>query len=132
MPDSEVSIAQQLAMQEGIAIRSPYLRGDVLELLTSLQDEVRSETLLSLLVAEHFPSLEKLQPYTPLKLPISSLLRVDTSDLLKETLSREAIQAIGLFDPHAVEDLLKQKKVSRELILVFTTQLFCRLFGVEV
>ncbi len=132
MPDSEVSIAHQLAMQEGIVIRSPYLRGDVVELLTSLQDEVRNETLLSLLLAKHFPSLENLQPHVPLKLPISSLLRVDTSDLLKETLSQEAIQATRIFDPHAVEDLLKQKKVSRELILVFTTQLFCRLFGVVV
>ena len=132
MPDGEVSIAHQLAMQEGIVLRSPYLRSDVMDMLTSLDDEVRSETLLSLLVAKHFPSLENLQPHMPLKLPISSLLRVDASDLLKEVLSREAIQATGLFDVDIVEGLLQKKKVSRELILVFTTQLFCRLFGVEI
>jgi len=132
MPDGEVSTAHQLAMQEDMVIRSPYLRGDVMELLTSLDDGVRSETLLSLLVAKHFPSLENLQPYKPLKLPISSLLRVDASDLLKEVLSREAIQATGIFGIEEIEKLLRQKKVSRELVLVFTTQLFCRLFGMEL
>ncbi len=128
MPDGEVSIAHQLAMQEGMVMRSPYLRSDVMEMITSLDDEVRSETLLSLLVAKHFPTLENIQASIPLKLPISSLLRIDASDLLKGTLSREAIQATGIFDTEQVEKVLRQKKVSRELVLVFTTQLFCRLF----
>ncbi|GAC1627744.1 MAG: hypothetical protein NVS4B11_25270 [Ktedonobacteraceae bacterium] len=132
MPDGEVRIAHQLAMQEGIVIRSPYLRSDVMEILTSLNDEVRSETLLSLLVAKHFPSLASIQASMPLKFPVSSLLRVDASDVLKETLSREAIQAMGVFNTERVEKLLRHKKVSRELVLVFTTQLFCRLFEMEI
>ncbi|GAC1354833.1 MAG: hypothetical protein NVSMB38_34080 [Ktedonobacteraceae bacterium] len=119
-------------MQEGIVIRSPYLRSDVMEILTSLNDEVRSETLLSLLVAKHFPSLASIQASMPLKFPVSSLLRVDASDVLKETLSREAIQAMGVFNTERVEKLLRHKKVSRELVLVFTTQLFCRLFEMEI
>ncbi len=132
MPDGEVHTAHQLAMQEGLVIRSPYLRSDVLEMVTSLNEEVRSETLLSLLVEKYFPSLKIIEPYMPLKLPISSLLRVETSDLLKVTLSQEAIQATGIFDTERVEQLLKQKKVSREFVLVFTTQLFCRLFEMEI
>ncbi len=132
MPDSEIHPAQQLAMQEGIVIRSPYLRSDVIDALTSLKNDVRSETLLPFLVTKHFPALENIQPYLPLKLPISSLLRVDASDVLKGTLSREAIQATGIFDTERVEKLLRQKKVSRELVLVFTTQLFCRMFEMEI
>ena len=132
MPDGEVGIAHQLAMQEGLVIRSPYLRSDVLEMVTALDEEVRSETLLSQVVAKYFPVLGNIPATIPLKLPISSLLRVDASDLLKGTLSREAIQATGIFDPERVEGLSKQKKVSRELVLVFTTQLFCRLFEMEI
>ncbi|GAC1640890.1 MAG: hypothetical protein NVS4B12_02690 [Ktedonobacteraceae bacterium] len=131
MPDNIVSVAHQLAMQEEIAIRSPYLRRDVMDALTSLNTKIRNETLLPLLVAHHFPTLKNIQTPLPLELPTPSLLRVKDSDLLKETLSQEAIQATGIFDPYSVEELLKQKKVSRELVLVFTTQLFCRLFGVE-
>ncbi len=132
MPDSEVHTAHQLTMQEGMVIRSPYLRSDVINALTSLNDEVRNETLLSLLVTKHFPALENIQPSLPLKFPTSSLLRVDASDMLKEILSREVIQAMGIFDTERVEKLLKQQKVSRELVLVFTTQLFCRLFEMEI
>lgn len=131
MPDSIVHSAHQLAMQEGIAIRSPYLRSDVMDALTPLNTEIRNETLLPLLVAHHFPVLKNVQTTLPLEMPTPSLLRVKDSDLLKETLSREAIQATGIFDPHNVEELLWQKKISRELVLVFTTQLFCRLFSVE-
>jgi hypothetical protein len=132
MPDGEVTIAQQLAMQEGLVIRSPYLRSDVMELLTSLHDEVRSETLLSSLVAKFFPSLENIQASIPLKLPLTSLLHADTFDILKKTFSPEAILATGIFDTESVEELLRKKKVSRELVLVFTTQLFCRLFEMEI
>ena len=63
MPDGEVSIAHQLAMQEGLVIRSPYLRSDVLEMITSLSEKVRSEILLSQVVAKYFPSQENIQPY---------------------------------------------------------------------
>ena len=132
MANSEVRIAHQIAMQEGLALRSPYLRSDVLEMLTSLDEKVRGETLLSQIVTRLSPSLETIQPFMPLKLPISSLLRVDKSDLLQATLLREAILATGIFDAERVEQLLKQKKVSRELILVFTTQLFCKLFEMEI
>ncbi|GAC1551667.1 MAG: hypothetical protein NVS4B1_04700 [Ktedonobacteraceae bacterium] len=132
MPDGEVGIAHQLAMQEGMVIRSPYLRSDVLEMLTSLNDEVRCETLLPLLVVKHFPSLENIQTFRALKFPVPSLLHVDASELLEKTLSREAIQVTGIFDIERVEKLLRQKKVSRELVMVFTTQLFCRLFEMEV
>lgn len=133
MPDSVVSTAHQLAMQEGIVVRSPYLRSDVMEMLTLLNAEVRSdETLLSLLMANHVPLLKDMQTAMALEIPVPSLLRAHASDVLRETLSREAIQATNIFDADIVEGLLKQKKVSRELLMVFTTQLFCRLFGMHI
>ncbi len=132
MANSEVHLAHQLAMQEGLALRSPYLRSDVLEMLTSLDEKIRNETLLAQIFTRLSPSLETIQPFIPLKLPVSSLLRVGKSDLLQATLSREAIQLTGIFDAERVQELLKQKKVSRELILAFTTQLFCRLFEMEI
>ncbi len=128
MANSEVRMAHSIAMHEGLALRSPYLHSDVLESVTSLPKEVRNERLLAQIVAKQFPALEKVQPFLPLKLPVSSLLRVGKSDLLQATLSREAIQATGIFDEVRVEQLLKKTVVTRELFLVFTTQLFCKLF----
>jgi len=130
LPDSVVGPAQQIATQETMALRSPYLRNEVMTMLTQLNDEIRNETFLSAIYINDFALLDDKQTQPPLELPVPSLLRVDDFDLLKEVLSREAILERGIFDVERVESLLKQKKVSRELLLVFTTQLFCRLFGV--
>ena len=64
-----------------------------------------------------------------------SLLRVADSELLQQTISQEALRATGIFDPEVVQDLLRQGEqedgvVTRELVLVFTTQLLCQLFEV--
>lgn len=130
LPDSVVSPAQQIAIQETMVLRSPYLRSEVMTLLTQLGEAVRNETFLSATSINNFALLDDKQTQLPLELPVPSLLRVNDSDLLKEVLSREAIQVRGIFDVERVESLLKQKSVSRELLLVFTTQLFCRMFGV--
>ncbi len=132
LPDSVVSVAQQLAMQEGIAIRSPYLRGKVIEMLTSLHEDARSEMLLAQLVKTYLPTRKGTQARMPLAIPVPSLLHSESTALLKETLAPEAIEATGIFDAERVAKLLQQKDVSRELLLVFTTQLFCRLFDVTV
>ncbi len=131
LPDSVVGPAQQIATQETMALRSPFLRSEVMALLTQLDEKVRNETLLSAIQINDFALLEDKQTQLPLELRVPSLLHIGDFDLLKEVLSREAILERGIFDVERVEALLKQKSVSHELILVFTTQLFCRMFGVH-
>jgi asparagine synthetase B (glutamine-hydrolysing) len=134
LPDLVVGPAQQLATQERIAIRSPYLSKDVLDTLTRLPallpDGTRKEHLSTTLLHRHQSYRHSGTSHASLAVPTTSLLRIDTSDLLRQTLSSAAIRATGLFDEHAVEELLKLQEVSRELLLVFTTQLVCQLFAV--
>jgi hypothetical protein len=79
------------------------------------------------------PARTKLGTASPLIVPMNSLLDIEGSDLLQKTLSPEALRASGIFDPGVVEKLLMQQaKGMRELLLVFTTQLFWRLFEMEV
>ncbi len=132
LPDSVVKQAVQIATEETMALRSPYLKNDVITLLTQLDESLRNETFLSAISINDFTLLDDKQTQLPLELRVPSLLRVDESDLLQAVLSREAIQARGIFDVERVEALLKQKSVSRELILVFTTQLFCEMLGVDL
>jgi len=132
LPDGRVGMMHQLAMQEGIVVRSPYLRNDVTELVTRLNDETRNTTLLTTLAERYLSILPDAQKRLSLDPPVPSLLRVAASPLLQQTLSPEAIQATGLFDVENVAQLLKQKTATKALLLVFTTQLFCRLFDVEV
>ncbi len=134
LPDLVVHIAQQLAIQERMVVRSPYLNTDVMEMLTRLpsmlNNGVEKRSLSSLLAQRYIPEGVGTPAKLPLVAPVKSLLRVADSNLVRQTLSSEALQATGIFDTGLVEGLLRQKEVSRELLLVFTTQLLCQLFGV--
>ncbi len=137
LPDLTVQTMHQLAMQECMAVRSPYLTTHILDTLTRLpamlDDKVAKEHILSTLVQQYIPSAKSLDMLSIV--PCSSLLRISDSDLLQQVLSPEAIRARGIFDPQAVETLLQQTvgdTVPRELLLVFTTQLLCQLFDAEM
>jgi asparagine synthase (glutamine-hydrolysing) len=137
LPDLAVHPAQQLAMQERMVVRSPYLNAHVIDMLTrlpaTLADGTSKEQLLTQLARRYMPARTKLGTVSPLIVPMNSLLDIEGSDLLRQTLSPEALRASGIFDPGVVEELLKmQEKGKRELLLVFTAQLFWRLFEMEV
>ncbi len=137
LPNLAVHPVQQLAMQERMVVRSPYLNSRVIDMLTrlpaTLADSTSKEQLLTQLARRYMPTRTKLGTVSPLIVPINSLLNIEGSALLQQTLSPEALRATGIFDPDIVEDLLKQQgKGKRELLLVFTTQLLMQLFGMEI
>jgi asparagine synthetase B (glutamine-hydrolysing) len=139
LPDFVVSMAQQLATQEFMAIRSPYLSAQVMEMLThlpsTLDDGVAKTSLLEALVHRYMPDSTGTSSLLPLSGPVASLQQVADSELLQQTISAEAIRAAGIFNPQTVENLLKEKVTDpnrRALLLVFTTQLLCQLFGLSL
>jgi hypothetical protein len=117
-----------------MVVRSPYLNTDVMEMLTRLlsilDNGIEKSSLSNVLAQRYIPDGVGTSAKLPLVAPVKSLLRVADSDLLRQTLSLEALRATGIFDVEVVEGLLRQKEISQELLLVFTTQLLCQLFGV--
>jgi asparagine synthetase B (glutamine-hydrolysing) len=139
LPDLLVHTMHQLAMQERMVVRSPYLTVHALDMLTrlpaTLSGAVTKKDLLATLVHQYLPGMKEATIQSSLTAPSSSLLRVADSDLLQQMLSSEALQARGIFNPKAVQTLLQQtngKAVPRELLLVFTTQLLCQLFDLTI
>ncbi len=139
LPDLAVHQAYQLAMQERIALRSPYLHPHLLDSLTrlpaSLEDGTAREQIPTALIRQLSASIDEAAGTAPLFVPTTSLLNITDTEILQQTLAPEAIRARGIFDPQAVEMLLQQAKgqaVPRELLLVFTTQLLCQLFDVQL
>ena len=96
----------------------------------TLDDGTPGASIISILAQKE---LAGYTPFSsPLVAPTASLLQVADSELLQQTLSPEAQRATGIFDPEVVQELLTQgRQASRELLLVFTTQLFCRLFDIR-
>jgi asparagine synthetase B (glutamine-hydrolysing) len=139
LPDSVVNTVQQLATQERMVVRSPYLNARVIDTLTRLpltfEDGRAKSTLPSVLLRRSISAEVTERSTLPLNGPVTSLLRVATTDLLQQTLAPAAIRARGIFDTQAVEELLngKMDNVSQQkLLLVFTTQLLCQLFGLSL
>ena len=136
LPDHIVHPIQQLAMQEGMAVRSPYLNSDVIEMLTRLptifKDGTSKKTLLSNLTHKYLPEMSFTEHDSSLIFPMQSLQHAhhaDAVEILHQTLSPEALKDTGIFNVDEVTKLLQQQEASRELMLVFTTQLLIRMFN---
>lgn len=137
LPDQIVYPLQKLAAQEQIALRSPYLNAHVMDALTrlpaTLADGTPRKQLAAQLVRRFLPL--KMEAGPTLKAPTTSLLQMEKHELLQQLLSEQALHETGLFDSAKVAALLtksQRKTASRELILVFTTQLLCKMFGVTL
>ncbi len=143
LPDLVVHPVQQLATPERMAVRSPYLNSHVMDMLTRLpmllDDETPKDSLAELLARRLLPDMTEIESELSfaassglsLVAPTESLLRIADSDLLMQTISADALRSTGIFDVQAVDALLKRKQnisARREVLLVFTTQLLCRLF----
>ena len=136
LPDVLVHLLEKLAMQEGIAIRSPFLNSDVIEMLTRLpaqmDDGMQKDMLLRKLTQKYLPDIMSNEHASSLIFPMQSLRNAHSSDateILRQTLSQETIRETGIFDVDEVSKLLHQEETSRELMLVFTTQLLFKIFG---
>ncbi len=133
MPDYAVHSAYALATQERIALRSPYLHAKVLEKLTQWPDAAARSTAPDTLLRQVMPHLKNSAStaHFPLAVSPASLLQNSVSELVKQVLSQETTHTIGLFDPERVQTLRSHDRASRDLLLVFTTQLLWQLFGIE-
>ncbi len=103
--------------------------------MATLDDGVAKTSLLEASVHRYMPDSTGTSSLLPLSGPVASLQQVADSELLQQTISAEAIQAAGIFNPQTVENLLKEKITDtnrRALLLVFTTQLLCQLFGLSL
>ena len=137
LPDKIVHMAQQMATPEQMVIRSPYLNTHMMDMLTRLpaHDNLSKADLLEQMRQHYMPDEIKTRPTLPLVAPTASLTRIEESELLQQVLSPAAIKETGIFDPLVVQELLKRQgdnKAERELVLVFTTQLLSKLFGMEM
>ncbi|MBO0796529.1 MAG: hypothetical protein J2P36_37050, partial [Ktedonobacteraceae bacterium] len=134
LPDQVVHPLQRLATQEQMVLRSPYLSARVMDVLTRLpatladgtaKDEIATRLLRRLMVQETSSAL-------PLNAPTGSLLSEEQTELLQQTLTEQALRTRGIFEPAAIAALRNAKRgksAPRALLLAFTTQLFCSMFG---
>ncbi len=136
LPDLHVAPLQQLAQQERLVVRSPYLAPHATEALAQLSYAGTADTahILTRLVQHSLPDAPQEPVTLPLTIPTRSFASMTDSELLQQILAPEALQQTGIFHPDTVASLLKRtkgKNPSPALLLVFTTQLLYQLFNLE-
>nr|BBH95613.1 hypothetical protein KTA_38120 [Thermogemmatispora argillosa] len=157
LPDLLLQTAQQLAAFDQLILVAPFAQPELAAVLAALPpDNQRLKLavspsgesqpqihLLATLVHSYYRSPGRgAWPATILlSAPVHSLaaeldrtatLSSVSRDLLAETLAPTALAQTGLFAPEAVAALKARSRggrVPRELVLIFTTQLLCKLFG---
>ncbi|GER81438.1 hypothetical protein KTAU_00770 [Thermogemmatispora aurantia] len=155
LPDLLLQTAQQLATFDRLILVAPFALPELAEALALLppdHEHLISQatpgnqpsplSLASLVQSYRRSSAETAWPATTLlSAPARSLVAELTSttalssigrDLLAETLTPTALLQTGIFAPKSVKALQERSRggsVPRELVLVFTTQLLCKLFG---
>ncbi len=130
LPDYIVGPAQQLALQERLSLRSPYLSTRSIDTITRMphRQHFKAE-VLNALATRYLGDLSSQTP--ELALPCASLF--GDSEIVQQLLAPEAIRATGIFDADAVQQLLAQKQGAEQALLyVFTTQMLCQLFQIEI
>ncbi|GCE03686.1 hypothetical protein [Dictyobacter aurantiacus] len=141
LPNELVYPFYQLATQERMAIRSPYLNAQVMASMIAssplLNNDPMLKTTLDSLLLRYVSEASRSPNEQPLTIPIASLARdmQPGHELFDLTLAPAAIQQRNIFNPELIKSLqqraLKERAASRALIFIFTTQLFCQIFGIE-
>ncbi|WP_156025331.1 hypothetical protein [Thermogemmatispora carboxidivorans] len=152
LPDLLLQTAQQLAAFDRLILVAPFTLPELADMLAALppgneelasSESLSSSPLLAALAQRYrrAPEQEAWPVTTLLSAPARSLAAALTSkttlssigrDLLAETLAPTALAQTGIFSPESVEALKRRSRggsVPRELVLTFTTQLLCKLFG---
>lgn len=155
LPDLLLQTAQQLAAFDRLILVAPFALPELAEALAVLPPDNehlisqpttgnQSSPLSLAALAQSYrrsPEQAVWPATTLLSAPAHSLAAELTSttalssigrDLLAETLTPTALLQTGIFTPKSVEALKERSRggsVPRELVLVFTTQLLCKLFG---
>jgi asparagine synthase (glutamine-hydrolysing) len=137
LPDLLVQPFQHIAVQEQIAVRSPYLHPHVtalmLQIATQTDTSQQKDALWSSLLQRIFS--HPLQPSEPAPLTLPPAPISHESPLIQQLFSEEQIRSTGLFDPRIIRtlfDTVQNESTNRLFLFVLTTQALAQLFGVSL
>jgi len=138
LADHNLPYTDKMSMAASIEVRVPYLDPDLVALATQIPPQLKQrgrtgKWILKQAMAPRLPAdiihRSKTGFGTPLRTWLSGRLRPQ----IQEVLSSEALRARGLFDPAAVQRLIKQDRAGHidaayPIFQLFCLELWCRTF----
>jgi len=138
LPDHNLNYTDKMAMAAGVEVRVPFLDPDLMAFAAGLPTECKQrgaigKWLFKRAMEVHLPRSIIYRPKSGFGAPLRHWMRHELRDHFEVTLSPDAIRRRGIFDPAAVESLVKQDRDGRidaayPLFALVCIETWCRRF----
>lgn len=113
MPSLNLTYGDRMTMRASVEMRVPFLDLDLVRYVWSLPDDMKvrgsnSKRLLREVVRPWLPRSVLTRPKTGFGAPVRDWIAGGLRELLADVLSFDSVKARGIFDPTAVENLIRE------------------------
>jgi asparagine synthase (glutamine-hydrolysing) len=119
LPEDVLALSDRVSMQYGLELRVPFLDHPLVEFCAALPSSLKIRTL-----TKKYLLKRAARPYVPAEIlnhrkqgfasPMSTWMRTDLQQYVRDTLSRKRLEAHGFFDADAVRSLIDEHMSRRE------------------
>ena len=138
LADHNLNYTDRMGMAAGVEVRVPLLDLELVDLATRIPPRLKQKGMLGKAIFKKAmePDLPRDVIYrkkSGFGAPLRRWLRHELRPVVEETLSAEAVQRRGLFDPTAVRRLVKLDRAGRVdaayvILALMSVEMWCRLF----
>ena len=138
LPDHNLNYTDKMGMATGVEVRVPFLDPDLIALAARLpvkfkQNGKEGKWILKRAMESYLPNDVIYRPKTGFGVPLRSWLRKEMLSLVKEVLSKNAVENRGLFDYESIKRLLENDRIGRvdgtyTIFSLICIELWCRIF----
>ena len=138
LPDHNLTYTDKMSMAAGVEVRVPFLDHDLVEFASHIPVKYKQrgrvgKWVLKKAMEPYLPRDVIYRPKTGFGAPLRRWLQTDLRDLLRDVLSEDSLRKRGIFDPQAVQRLIRNNEigvldVSYTLFSLMCIEIWCRQF----
>jgi asparagine synthase (glutamine-hydrolysing) len=136
--DHNLNYTDKMSMAAGVEARVPFLDPDLMALASRIPDRFRqhgaeSKWVLKKAMEGTLPNDIIYRPKRGFGVPLRAWLRGPLKSMLHDQLSTDTLRKRGLFDPHAVSQLVSENEMGRtdnagSILSLMCIELWCQVF----
>lgn len=138
LPDHNLTYTDKMSMAVGVEVRVPFLDLDLIEFAAKVPIKYKQrgsvgKWVLKKAMEPYLPNDVIYRPKTGFGAPLRRWIKFELRDLLNDLLSVESLNKRGIFDPVAVNQLIRNNEagvvdVSYTLLSLMCIEIWCRQF----
>jgi asparagine synthase (glutamine-hydrolysing) len=138
LPDHNLTYTDKMSMAVGLEVRVPLLDLDLLNFANQIPDHLKqrgthSKWIFKKAMEPYLPKGVIYRPKTGFGAPLRRWMRYELRELLGDVLSVDSLKRRGLFEPQAIQNMIKandagQIDASYTLLSLLSIEIWCRAF----